>query len=119
MTQIQHWQSCDRVLVTDEEHHGSVQVDIFSDKATRERFHADALIWSLWVDEFHRRQGVARGLLEAAEKAARGQGCKSVCLEWDARESKEWTLQWYRRQGYDEREFTPGRSSLLVKELKV
>lgn len=118
MIQIQQWYDAKRILVVDERHHGSVQVCIpapdYEDSKLSGK--ADALIYALWVDEPYRRQGSARLMLEAAEHEAKKLGCKSVCLEWDNREAKEWTLHWYERVGYKEIEF--GRhKSLLVKHL--
>lgn len=105
-----------RILVVDKLGHGSVQVCIPDADVEDNRFRgkADALVYALWVDEPFRGRGVARRLLEAAEREAKAHGCKSVCLEWDRREAEEWTLRWYERLGYEEKEF--GRdSSLLVK----
>ena len=117
MIQVQHWHTCDRVLITDEEHHGSVQLDILKDCTAKENLRSDALVWALCVDEPYRGRGVGAALLGRAETEAAKRGCESVSLEWDRRDSKEWTLQWYMRQGYDEKEFGH-YGSLLVKQLK-
>ncbi len=116
MIQEQHWKDCDRVIVVDTENNASVQVDLLKEEREKERFHADALLWALWVDKEHRRKGVARKLMETAEREARERGCKTISLHWDDREAKRWTLDWYMRRGYREVEF--GRhQSLLVKTL--
>lgn len=114
----QQWFQERRILIVYGIHYSSVQVSIPDKNADDNRIEgkADALIYALWVDEPYRKQGVARKLLETAEREAKKMGCKTVCLEWDRRESEEWTLRWYERLGYNEKEF--GRfSSLLVKEL--
>nr|DAI31001.1 MAG TPA: acetyltransferase domain containing protein [Caudoviricetes sp.] len=114
----QQWYQEHRILIVDGIHRSSVQVSIPDKNADDNRIEgkADALIYALWVDEPYRKQGVARKLLETAEREAKKMGCKTVCLEWDRRESDEWVLRWYERLGYNEKEF--GRhSSLLVKEL--
>lgn len=114
----QQWYQEHRILIVYGIHYSSVQVSIPDKNADDNRIEgkADALIYALWVDEPYRKQGVARKLLETAEREAKKMGCKTVCLEWDRRESEEWTLRWYERLGYSEKEF--GRySSLLVKDL--
>ena len=117
MIQHQHWSNDTRILITDEQNHGSVQVCIPNkeeDKPASGR--ADALIHNLWVDKQHRRYGVAKLLLEAAEKEAKHCGVKSVAIAWEKADSPLWVLQWYERLGYEEAEFSYG-SSLLVKRL--
>lgn len=114
----QQWYQEHRILIVNGLRYASVQVSIPDKDAEDNRIKgkADALIYALWVDEPFRGQGVARKLLETAEREAKKMGCKTVCLEWDRRESEEWVLRWYERLGYNEKEF--GRfSSLLVKEL--
>ena len=116
--QHQQWLGERRILIADEINHGSVQVSIPDDTYldTKIANKADALIYALWVDAHYRRQGAARILLKKAEGEVKRLGYKKVALEWDRRESEEWTMQWYERLGYVEKEF--GRnSSLLVKEL--
>lgn len=118
MIQYQQWYKESRVLITDLLHHGSVQVGIPDNDYEGNRIEgkADAIIYALWVDELYRKHGAARELLKKAEREAKRMGCKTICLEWDNREAEEWTLKWYKRLGYSEKEF--GRySSLLVKEL--
>ena len=118
MTQLQTWADSRRLLIVDERNHGSVQVVMPDPEVpySRIRGRADALICCLWVDEGFRRQGSATCMLEAAEREAQRLGCRSVCLEWDRREAEEWTLRWYERLGYKERESGYG-CSLLVKKL--
>ena len=91
-------------------------------KACETGFHCcenplDALLYALWVDEPHRRQGAARLLIEAAEREAASHACRSLALEWDRREAAVWTLEWYERLGYEEKAFG-NHNSLLVKQLR-
>ena len=98
----QQWYKERRALIVDTETLSMVQVAVPDADLDDNRIEgkADALIYSLWVDEFARRRGVGRKLLEMAEREARRMGCKTVCLEWDCREAPEWTRQWYNRMGY-------------------
>lgn len=69
MIQHQHWKESIRILITDEQHHGSVQAfipNLNEDKPLDGE--ADALIYSLWVDEAHRGREVAKHLMEAVER---------------------------------------------------
>lgn len=81
----QQWYKERRALITDLPHRASVQVSVpdADNDDNRIEGEADALIYSLWVDEFYRRLGVGRKLLETAEREAKQMGCKTVCLEWD------------------------------------
>lgn len=103
----QQWYQERRALIIDTENLSMVQVSVPDADSDDNRIDgkADALIYALWVDEPYRKQGVARKLLETAEREAKKMGCKTVCLEWDRRESEEWTLRWYERLGYNEKEF--------------
>jgi GNAT superfamily N-acetyltransferase len=118
MIQLQHWgKSGDRILITYENLHASVQVDLFPNiEKYTDHYKADCLLWALWVDGPYREQGAAKMLVARAELEAKQHGCKSIALEWSADESEEWVLQWYDRLGYNEVEFGKG-SSLMVKEL--
>ena len=63
MIQKQTWKDEIRILITDEENHGSVQISIplyVSDIFGK----ADALIYALWVDVVYRRNDGTYGLLE-------------------------------------------------------
>jgi GNAT superfamily N-acetyltransferase len=98
----QKWYQEHRILIVNGLRYGSVQVSIPDKNADDNRIDgkADALIYALWVDEPYRKQGVARKLLETAEREAKQMGCKTVCLEWDCREAPEWTRRRYNRMGY-------------------
>lgn len=67
--QKQTWKDEIRILIIDEENFGSVQISIplyVSDISGK----ADALIYNLFVDNNHRRNGVAKSLLQLAEQQA-------------------------------------------------
>ena len=114
MIQKQTWKDEIRILITDEENLGSVQIsiplyagDIFGK--------ADALIYALFVDNNHRKCGVAKHLLQLAEQQAKLNGVNIIGLEFNKDESDSFVLDWYLRSGYkpfDE------KSNLLIKELK-
>lgn len=114
----QHWCQERRALIIDTENLSMVQVSVPDSDSDDNRIEgkADALIYALWVDEFARRRGVGRKLLEMAEREARRMGCKTVCLEWDYRETPEWVRRWYNRMGYSEQR-EPNNVWLLTKKL--
>ena len=114
MIQKQTWNDEIRILITDEENIGSVQISIplyISDIFGK----ADAIIYALWVDVVHRRQGVAQHLLQLAEQQAKLNGVNTIGLEFNKDESDRFVLDWYLRSGYKPFD---GKSSLLIKELK-
>lgn len=114
MIQKQTWKDEIRILITDEEHLGSVQISIplyVSDIFGK----ADALIYSLFVDNNHRKNGVAQRLLQLAEQQAKLNGVKTIGLEFNKDESDRFVLDWYLRSGY--KPFNK-KSNLLIKELK-
>ena len=114
MIQKQTWKDEIRILITDEENLGSVQIFIplyISDIFGR----ADALIYALWVDVVYRRNGVAQHLLQLAEQQAKLNGVKTIGLEFNKEESDRFVLDWYIRSNYkpfDE------KSNLLIKKLE-
>ena len=118
MIQIQDWKCDKKIVVVDEINHGTVQVEIPKSGEYKDKYyqHADCAIYNLWVDEKYRKQGVARLLMETAEKEAKKLGCKSVQLEYD-KESGSFVLQWYQRLGYVVKAFGIGGPLLLVKKL--
>ena len=104
MIQYQLWEDSIRILVTDEQHNGSIQA--FIPYRTEDRpldGEADALIYSLWVDERHRGSGVAKILMETVESELKRCGIVTVAISWDGRDSPKWVLQWYERLGYEEK----------------
>lgn len=114
MIQKQIWKDEIRILITDEENLGSVQISIplyVSDIFGK----ADALIYALWVDVVHRRQGVAQHLLQLAEQQAKLNGVKTIGLEFNKEESDRFVLDWYLRSNY--KPFDK-KSNLLIKKLE-
>lgn len=119
MIQVQDWDNpkgYKRILITDEEHEASIQVDILEEEIKQRYVGADALIYALWVGLFSRCQGVGTHLLCKAEKMAKEYRCKSVCLTWDDRETPQWVHDWYVRQGYEDTVFDDYKI-LMTKEL--
>ena len=113
MIQKQTWKDEIRILITDEENLSSVQIFIplyVSDLFGK----ADALIYALFVDNSHRRKGVAQHLLQLAEQQAKLNGAKVIGLEFDKEESESFVLDWYFRSGYKP---VSKRSKLLIKKL--
>ena len=113
MIQKQTWKDEIRILITDEENLGSVQISIplyVSDIFGK----ADALIYALWVDVVHRRNGVAKSLLQLAEQQAKLNGVKVIGLEFVKEESDEFVLDWYLRSGY---KLFDKKSNLLIKKI--
>ena len=119
MIQIQDWKYDKKIVVVDEVNHGTVQVEVPKPGEYKDKYyqHADCAIYNLWVDEKYRKQGVARLLMETAEKEAKKLGCKSVQLEYD-KESESFVLQWYQRLGYVVTACGIGGHLLLVKKLR-
>lgn len=114
MIQKQTWKDEIRILITDEENHGSVQISIplyVSDIFGK----ADALLYALFVDDTHRRCGVAKHLLQLAEQQAKLNGVKTIGLEFNKDESDRFVLDWYLRSGY---KLFDKKSNLLIKELE-
>ena len=118
MIQIQDWRYDKKIVVVDEINHGTVQVEVPKPGEYKDKYyqHADCAIYNLWVDEKYRKHGVARLLMETAEKEAKKLGCKSVQLEYD-KSSESFVLQWYKRLGYVVTACGIGGPLLLVKKL--
>lgn len=114
MIQKQIWKDEVRILITDEENLGSVQISIplyISDIFGK----ADALIYALFVDNNHRKCGVAKHLLQLAEQQAKLNGVKIIGLEFNKEESEKFVLNWYLSNGY--KPFST-ESNLLIKTLE-
>lgn len=114
MIQYQKWKDEIRILITDEQNYGSVQVSIpcYNSKISGK---ADALIYALYVDSGYRRKGVAKRLLQIAEHQIKLNGLQIAGIEFDKEESESFVLDWYFRSGY--KPFKK-KSNLLIKELK-
>lgn len=116
MIQRQQWIFGERVLIIDEQYHGSVILDFPKDAKGKANISADAFLYSLWVDKDFRDTGVAKGLMRTVEQIAKEKGVQTISLEWDRREAPLWVFNWYVRLGYEEKEL--GRTnSLLVKKI--
>lgn len=79
-----------------------------------------AYLWNLQVREEYRKCGIARQLIDMACQYAKIRGCKKISLEWEAKESDGWVLDWFKRLGFKadfEEKDTPF-SITLVKKLK-
>lgn len=114
MIQQQNWKDEIRILVTDEENYGSVQIfiplydsDIFGK--------ADALIYALYVDTGYREHGVGSKLLKLAEQQAKLNGVGTIGLNFIKEESESFVLKWYLKNGY--KPFSK-ESNLLIKKLE-
>ena len=113
MIQYQKWKDEVRILITDEQNYGSVQVSIpFYDSRIFGK--ADALIYALYVDSSYRRKGIATKLLQLAEHQIKLNGLQIARIEFDKEESDRFVLDWYFRSGY--KPFSK-RSKLLIKKL--
>ena len=114
--QYQKWFWSDHIIVTDAVNNASVQVSLFNNQEMKDDYHADALIYALYVGEHSRKRGIGKELLAQAEQLARDHHCRAVALEWDGTATPRWTRDWYLRQGYkDTGEETD--CDLLVKDL--
>ena len=113
MIQYQKWKNEIRILITDEQNYGSVQVSIpcYDSKISGK---ADALIYALYVDSGCRERGVATKLLQSAERQAKLNGVQTIGIEFDKEESESFVLDWYFRSGYKP---VSKRSKLLIKKL--
>lgn len=106
MIQYQHWKDSTRILIIDERNHGSIQVFIpYRDEDKPLDGNADALIYSLWVDRSYRGHGVAKHLMEVAEKELKSCDLKNVAVSWDGNDSPQFVRSWYKRLGYKEKVF--------------
>ncbi len=92
---------------------GIVEVTVFK---TGER-QGEAYVWNLHVKDELRGRGYGRALLSEAYDVAMLAGCKTVTLEWDEKDSPRWVLDWYVREGFDEREFGRG-CAFMAKAVK-
>ena len=92
------WKDNDRdtiVVIYDGQIVGTVLVD-YGGKEKRE-----ALLWNLQVSEKHRHQGIGKSLFNAAVNNARARRCFEITLEWSDYDTDGWTLDWYKRKGFN------------------
>lgn len=83
---------------------GVVEVSVFKEGEQK----GEAYIWNLHVRESMRGKGYGRQLLEKAIEVAFDAGCTKATLEWDIKDSPQWVLDWYVRNGFEEKEFGRG-----------
>ena len=110
-TYITQWKDKDNVIISlwNDEKDVSEQVGVVELAVYKNGEHKDdALVWNLYVDEPHRRKGLARKLMDEAHKTAKHLGAKVTALEWSLKESPYWVIEWYTRLGYDEKEIGNG-----------
>ena len=121
-THLTHWPTVDRLTVAalqvdaegDAEIIGSLLMDCRKDD--NPKWNTTAYLYNLSVEEEHRGKGIAGKMMQTAINHAMLMNRKTASLEWDESESERWTLQWYFRMGFDEKEFS--RTSVFaVKEL--
>ena len=113
-TYITQWKDKDNVIISlwhlnecdDTEQVGVVELAVYKNG----EHEGEALVWNLYVDKEHRRKGLARELMQEAHKTAKHLGVKVTALEWSLKDSPYWVIDWYRRLGYDEKEFGPGNA---------
>ena len=114
-TYITEWKDKDNVIISlwdmDENYNDVEQVGVVELAVYKHGEHeGEALVWNLYVDEPHRRKGLARELMDEAHKTAKHLGAKTTVLEWSLKESPYWVFDWYCKLGYDEKEFGPGNA---------
>ena len=115
-TYITEWKDKDNVIISlwhwqDFDNDTPEQVGVVELAVYKNGEHeGEALLWNLYVDEGHRRKGLARQLMDEAHKTAKHLGAKTTALEWSLKESPYWVIEWYCRLGYNEKEFGPGNA---------
>jgi ribosomal protein S18 acetylase RimI-like enzyme len=115
LTQIQHWNNKDIVIILGDGGLAAAQMMLYKEE---QNFGGTAWIWDLWVSPFDREKGLARQMLTNLEYLAKREGHKSVHLEWEAKNTERWVLDWYLRQGYEIREQNFDKTyALLEKKL--
>ena len=83
-TYITTWKDKDNVIISlwNDEHDVSEQVGVVELAVYKNGEHeGEALVWNLYVDENHRRKGLARKLMDEAHKSAKHLGAKVTALE--------------------------------------
>ena len=122
-TYITEWKDKDNVIISVRKHdcETSEQVGVVELAVYKHGEHeGESLVWNLYIDEAHRRKGLARRLMEEACKTAKHMGAKTCVLEWSLDESPRWVAWLYARLGYDEKEFsnTYALMKLPIKDAK-
>lgn len=111
------WEGRDNIVITllrdDGVQCGIIEVAIFKGG----EHDGESLLWNLHVLEQYRGIGLGKRLLDEAYQVACQHNCHTATLEWLLKDSPRWVLQWYVRQGFDEKEFGEGYA-LLKKNIK-
>ena len=122
--QIQDWYHVRRYLISEVlmlDVYGTLHLDIPKQhEKENDPFwkDCDAFVWALFVDDVARNTGLAKKMMREAETLCVMEGCRTVGLRWDDRESEPWVLDWYERIGYEEiRVEEDGHAHFLVKDL--
>ena len=122
--QIQDWYHVRRYLISEVlmlDVYGTLHLDIPKQhEKENDPFwkDCDAFLWALFVDGIARNNGLAKKMMREAETLCVMEGCRTVGLRWDDRESEPWVLDWYERIGYEEiRVEEDGHAHFLVKDL--
>lgn len=84
-----------RYVIFDDEG-ASVILEIY-DKP--KRFNVQAYMYSLWVDESARKQGLGTKLLKMCRDLTTCNGIDSLFLEFE-NGNKKWVREWYERNGF-------------------
>lgn len=122
--QIQDWYHVHRYLISEvlmRDVYGTLHLDIPKQhEKENDPFwkDCDAFLWALFVDGIVRNNGLAKKMMREAEVLCVMEGCRTVGLRLDDRESEPWVLDWYERIGYEEiRVEEDGHAHFLVKDL--
>lgn len=122
--QMQDWYHVHRYLISEvlmRDVYGTLHLDIPKQhEKENDPFwkDCDAFLWALFVDDVARNTGLAKKMMREAETLCVMEGCRTVGLRWDDRESESWVLDWYKRMGYEEvRVESDGHAHFLVKDL--
>lgn len=122
--QMQDWYHVHRYLISEvlmRDVYGTLHLDIPKQhEKENDPFwkDCDAFLWALFVDYVARNTGLAKKMMREAETLCVMEGCRTVGLRWDDRESESWVLDWYKRMGYEEvRVESDGHAHFLVKDL--
>lgn len=93
--QEQTWSDFKRHLIYTEG--GSVQLEFYDPPCNDG---TTAYIGNLWVDENHRRKGIATALMDKAEEIARTHNHEHVTLFWAEKSTPKAIFEWYKSRGY-------------------
>jgi ribosomal protein S18 acetylase RimI-like enzyme len=94
----QDWQSLKRWFIIEPECHGIIQLDIYKQQ---QKDNVQAYICNFSVNKQHRKKGIGKELLKAAEEIAKRQGYKYAYLIWNSADTPVWVYSWYIRNGYE------------------